>query len=107
MSDRPPRRWRGYEKAKAERDKLAAELKEVYPTFAARLADLVTRIDANDREVEEFNMRALPSGAARLPTAELVARDLKGFNDGVTNVPRIIRDLRLPSFEYNGQVLNL
>jgi hypothetical protein len=27
------RRWIAYEKAKAERDKLAAELKEFYPSF--------------------------------------------------------------------------
>ena len=31
------RRWLAYEKVKAERDKLAVELKEVYPTLAARL----------------------------------------------------------------------
>ena len=49
------RRWLAYEKAKAERDKLAVELKEVYPTLAARLADLAARIDANDREIEKIS----------------------------------------------------
>jgi flagellar motility protein MotE (MotC chaperone) len=49
------RRWLAYEKAKAERDKLVVELKEVYPTFAARLGDLAVRIDANDREIEKIS----------------------------------------------------
>jgi DNA repair exonuclease SbcCD ATPase subunit len=101
------RRWLAYDKVKAERDKLAAELKEMYPTFTARLADLIARIDANDREVENINKRTRPNGAEWLAPAELVARGLKGFSDGVSNVPRITTDLRLPSFEYNRQALNL
>ena len=95
------RRWTAYEKAKAERDKLATELKDVYPTIAARLADLVPRIDANDREIEKINTRARPNGADWLAGAELIARGLKGFNDSTANVPRITEELRLPRFEYN------
>jgi len=95
------RRWAAYERARAERDKLAAELKEVYPTFAARLADVLARIDANDREIEYSNTRARPSGAEWLAGAEMVARGLKGFVDGTADVPRITRDLRLPAFEYD------
>lgn len=95
------RRWLAYEKAKTERDKLATELKEVYPGFAARVADLAARIDANDRDIEGINTRARPNGSEWLRGAELVARDLRGFNDGTANVPRIIGELRLPAFEYN------
>ncbi len=95
------RRWLAYEMAKAARDKLAAELKEMYPALAARLADLAARIDANDREVEKSNTRAKPNGAQWLAGAELAARGLKGFNDGAANVPRITEELRLPRFEYN------
>lgn len=95
------RRWSAYEKAKAERDKLAAELKEVYPALAARLADLAARVDENDREVERINTRAKPAGAVWLAGPELVARALKGFNDGTAEVPRITKYLRLPAFDYN------
>ena len=77
------------------------ELKEVYPGFAARVANLAARIDANDRDIERINTRARPNGSAWLRGAELVARDLRGFNDGTANVPRIIAELRLPAFEYN------
>ena len=40
--------------ARAERDKLAAELADVYPAVE-HLADLLTRIDANDRRIEYIN----------------------------------------------------
>lgn len=95
------RRWLAYEKAKAERDELAAELKELYPAVAASLADLMARIEANDREIETSNTRARPNGAEWLAGAEAVARGLNGYiSGGVTNIPRITRDLRLPAFQY-------
>ena len=59
--ERNQRRWLAYEKAKAERDGLAAELKDTYPTLAARLADLAARVDANDRDLARINTRALSS----------------------------------------------
>lgn len=68
-------------------------MKELYPTLAARLADLAARIDANDRETERINTRARPVGAEWLAGAERIARGLKGFNDGTADVPRITRDL--------------
>ena len=68
------RRWLAYEKIKVERDKLAAELKEIYPAFAARLIDLITRIEANDFEINVINTRAKPNRAANLLGAEAVAR---------------------------------
>lgn len=101
------RRWQAYEKAKAERDKLVSELKDVYPAYAARLADLAARIKANDREVDRINLRAVPEGAEWLRSVELVARELKGWNDGTATVPRLVRDLRLPTFEYDRHVLNI
>ena len=94
------RRWVAYEKAKAERDKLAAELKELYPSFETRLADILGRIETSDQEIERVNTRARPSGADRLLGAELVARGLGGFTSGISDIPRITRDLRLPVFEY-------
>lgn len=95
------RRRLAYERARAERDKLAAELKDVYPALAARVADLVARVDANDREIVRINTRAMPDGSERLAGAELIARGLRGFNAGPNTIPRITTDLQLPGFEYN------
>ena len=95
-----------YEKAKAERDKLAEELAHVYPPIAEQIAELVARIEANDKQIEHINARALPSGAERLQVAELVARGVPGFSFAparYVEVPRITKDLRLPAFEYTGR----
>jgi len=56
--------------ALTERDKLAAELAEVYPPLAAKLADLAARVAANDAEIERVN-RKLPGGAKWMPNAEV------------------------------------
>jgi hypothetical protein len=94
-----------YDRVKAERDKLAAELFKIYPAFANELAGLLPRIVANDREVEYINGHALPSGAGRLLVAELIARNLEGFGKSFGNtfirIPRITEELRLPTFEYS------
>jgi hypothetical protein len=44
---------------KAERDKLAAELAELYPAIEDKLAELLERIDANDRQIEHINERSM------------------------------------------------
>jgi hypothetical protein len=85
------RRRLAYERARAERDKLAVELKDVYPALAARIADLAARVGANDREIVRINTRA---------AAELVARGLTAFVSGPNAIPRITTDLHLPAFEF-------
>jgi hypothetical protein len=90
-----------YEAAAATRDALAEELRREYPILAEKLVDLVRRLDASDRQIERINTRALPSGAQRLGSAELAARDLRSFVDGTANVPRIAREVRLPAFEFS------
>lgn len=100
------RRWVAYEKAKAERDRLAEELAHVYPPIAEQIAELVARIETNDQQIEHINARALPSGAERLQVVELVARGVPGFSfapERHVEVPRITKDLRLPAFEYTGR----
>ena len=57
------RRWAAYEKAKAERDKLAEELARVYPPIVDQLVDLATRLAANDKALEACNRHARPAGA--------------------------------------------
>jgi hypothetical protein len=97
------RRRLAYEEARAERDELAAELARVYPPIEAALAGLLGRIAANDREIEYVTNHAMPKGAERLLVAELVARGLPGFtaNNGLSNVPRITHQLRLPAFTFD------
>lgn len=97
------RRWAAYEKAEEERDRLSIELKELYPTFSTRLADVLARIEANDRELERINGRELPDNAATLRSAEMIARGLKTLVDGTSDIPRITKHLKLPAFEYDRQ----
>ena len=95
------RRWIAYEKAKGERDKLAGELKAIYPPFEAQLRDLLPRIAANDEYIENIINHSLPLGAERLLVAELVARDLRGFVENSVDVARITTQLRLPAFQFD------
>lgn len=93
------RRQAAYDAALAERDKLAAELTEVYPPLAEKLADLASRIARNDAEIERVNTRR-PDGAAWIAGAEMIARQIRNFNDVAAAVPpRITRHLRLPAFQ--------
>jgi chromosome segregation ATPase len=97
------RRQVRYDKLKAERDALADELAQVYPPLALQLADLLKRIEESDRQVEFMNMSSLPKGSNRLLVAELVARGLQGFSQGVSNIPRIVNEICLPAFAYSQQ----
>jgi DNA repair exonuclease SbcCD ATPase subunit len=92
------RRWVAYQKLKTERDTLAAELKAAYPSFEQRIAELITKIDANDREIDYLNSQLLPTDAERLRSAELIARGIEAWRVNQTDVVRITRDLCLPAF---------
>lgn len=100
-SERQAKRQEEYDLARKERDDLATELAEVYPRMSEKLAELARRIRASDERIERLNHRALPNGASYLQPVELVARGLRGFNDGPQSVPRIASELRLPSFRYS------
>jgi hypothetical protein len=96
------RRRAAYDAALTERDKLAAELAEVYPPLAEKLADLVSRIARNDAGIERVNT-SRPDGAAWIASAEMIAREVRNFNDiNSAAIPRITRHLRLPAFRYSG-----
>jgi hypothetical protein len=84
-----------YEAAAVQRDALAKELRDLYPQFAPRLADLFTRIAANDRELSALH-GSRPAGCkGTLLGAELVARGLFSFT---RDSPSLTRDLVLPDF---------
>jgi hypothetical protein len=95
------RRRAAYEEARAERDELAAELARVYPPLAAQLADLLARLRASDDRIESMNAHALPRGCGPLLVAELVARELDSFARELGDIPRIVRRVQLPAFEYD------
>ena len=95
------RRRAAYEEARAERDELAAELARVYPPLAAQLADLLARLRTSDDRIEYINTHALPRGCGPLLVAELVARGLDGFVRELVDIPRIVRRVQLPAFEYD------
>jgi hypothetical protein len=85
-----------YEAAKADRDRLAEELAELYPSLTEKLLNLLTRLAASDRAIGGVNGQ-LPRGAPQLLHAEQQARGLQGPGFG-GNVASITRDLRLPSW---------
>lgn len=85
---------------KVKRDKLAAELANIYPGIERQLVDLFTRLDANDKEVNYVNTR-LPTNAERLRVAELVARGLPGLVKNGMQIERMAELLALPAFEYS------
>jgi chromosome segregation ATPase len=89
-----------YEKAKAERDRLAAELKRVYPAIEAQLGKLIPEIAENDRQVDYVNTE-LPKGAERLKSAELVARAIGAWRIDLADVVRISQELCLPRFQHD------
>jgi hypothetical protein len=94
------RRRATYESVKSARDALALELRELYPSFHERLADLFQRMDANNTKLTHVN-RCLPRGKATLLEAELVARKLDSFVRRGMTTPSIVREVRLAPFEYS------
>jgi hypothetical protein len=96
------RDWRSqYEKVKADRDKLSAEFAQSYPELVVRLADLLGRMAALDKEVSKVN-RARPTGVAlHLLETELEARGLERFT---TAEPEIAKELKLPAFEHSAKL---
>ena len=80
---------------------LAAELARVYPPLCEQLADLLGRLRTSDARVEHINAHALPRGCGPLLVAELVARKLDCFARDSVDIPRIVRRVQLPAFEYD------
>ena len=80
---------------------MAEELARVYPPLAAQLADLLRRLRASDDRIERMNAHALPRGCGPLLVAELVARELDSFVRNSVDIPRIVRRVQLPAFEYD------
>jgi hypothetical protein len=88
-------RWRPeYERVKAVRDALAAEMREVYPAAVETLTDLFLRMEACDRQSSHVNGLA-PPGVPRLRKVELTARGVEGLLQPDVWIAEM---LRLPFF---------
>jgi hypothetical protein len=91
------RRIARYEEAVAERDRLAAELRSIYPDFALRFRDVMTRIGRIDNEVAIVN-RNLPRGKMPLADGEAVARGVAGIGTGSNPISRLSTTVVLPGW---------
>lgn len=88
--------WRAdFERVKAERDRMVAELRERYPTLVDELVGLMHRIAAVDKEVNRIN----GSGPSYLHTVEREARGQLFQPDIPLTGPN---GLRLPVLYRNG-----
>jgi hypothetical protein len=85
-----------YEALKSERDALAAEFREVYTQFEAKVVDLLIRMAANNAEISNLHSARSSGVKLHLLEAELVARGLEHFT---RDVPSITKELKLPAFE--------
>jgi hypothetical protein len=94
-------KWRAdFDEVANVRDALAAELNETYPAIVATISDLMTRIEACDREASRVNSSAPSGERLRLCKVELEARGLDSFT---RNVPPITDELKLPPWQPGGQ----
>jgi hypothetical protein len=85
-----------YEALKSKRDALAAEFREVYTEFEARVVDLLIRMTANNGQISNLHLARSSGVKLHLLDAELVARGLESFT---RDVPSITKELKLPAFE--------
>ena len=95
------RRKARYEAAKRERDRLVGELKAKYPAIEAQLGPLIADLEKNEREIFFINCHELPTGAPRLESAELLAREIPSFRVGMADVVRLTEQLCLPAFKHD------
>jgi hypothetical protein len=80
----------------AERDKLADELRALYPQMVVQIADLFGRMAANDEQLSALHQRR-PVGVLRhLLSAELKARGLNRFSAAM---PSLAKQLKLPCWD--------
>jgi hypothetical protein len=71
-----------------------------YPALVEKLAALLARARENTQKVERVNAR-LPTDAAPILVAELVARGLGKFVKKGVEAPSIVKAARLRAFKFN------
>ena len=80
----------------AQRDALAQELAELYPSFVAKLAGVFARIDENKAAIANLHAQAPRGEPRRLIDAELAARGLERYT---AEQPPLRDNLKLPRFD--------
>lgn len=97
-SERRRTRLAEYAEIKARRDQLVADLQARWPAVTAEIVSLLSRIEANDAEIEAFQKGGAPSGCEWLASAEAVARDCPGnwYRPGGSPILRFTK-IKLPS----------
>ena len=92
-----------HERAKANRDLLAARLRAVYEPFVEQMVPLLQEIAALDAELDRVNAgKPVDGGVRSLRSVELEARNVDGF--GMNGIS-LVRDLKLPAFNAPGRLL--
>lgn len=86
-----------YGQVQSRCEKLAAELTERVAPMIDELADILARLDRNNREIAEVN-RNRPEGCPKLVGAEVLARGEFAGN----HAARKLVEMKLPLFAHNG-----
>jgi hypothetical protein len=84
-----------HDELKAKRDSLAAEFRDTYQKFEAKIVDLLVRMAVNNAEISNLHGARSSGEKLHLLEAELVARGLERFT---RDVPPITKELKLPAF---------
>lgn len=92
-SEENTKRKIAYDKAQAERDAVAEELKS-YPAIAEKLVQLLSRLVDCNSEVAAINSR-LPTGAPRLEPAEYCAKGAQPLLAGGVNLDVSLLECRV------------
>jgi hypothetical protein len=80
---------------------LAAEFREVYPEFEAKVVGLLNRMAANDAEISNLHIARSAGVKLHLLEAELVARGLEQFT---RDMPSITKELTSQASPWPGRV---
>ena len=96
-------RWKAdYDAVKTQRDVLAKEFAELYPTVTAQLCDLFQRAKVIDQECVRIDGQAPAGERRRLRGVELTARGLESFD---RSCPSLAGSVKLPDWSHNGRML--
>jgi hypothetical protein len=89
-------KWRAsYDKLKTARDDLSAELRDLFPSVTAALADLFARIANLDGRLSQLHQRRPGGAKGFLRSCELEAR---GLDDFTRDQPSLLRTTVLPEW---------
>jgi len=104
--DAESKRRTRYDRAKAERDELAAHIRDRYPVLAMELAEMAERILRSETECATANLDR-PRGEPELVSAEQVARGyvtVRSWNGRDLSIVSRLIDIQLPLLSLPGKM---